>query len=118
MAFEGGDGWQLWQPGNATTSQHDERMRGQCNERRARDDVATTSWHDKAMRGKATRRRDDKRAAHREATQQPDGATREQEGGTGRNERMRRGDATTSWCNEFTRGWHNERLARGNATTS
>ena len=34
------------------------------------------------------------------------------------NERMRRGDATTSWRNELTRGRHNERTTRGYATTS
>jgi hypothetical protein len=36
----------------------------------------------------------------------------------GRNERTRRGNATTSWCDKLTRGWHNERTARGNVTTS
>ena len=41
------------------------------------------------------------------------------EGSAGRNERTRRGDATTrSWRDELTRGWCNERTARGNATTS
>ena len=70
-----------------------------------------------------TRRRDNERAARREvtrreATQQPAGATRGREGGVGRNERMRREDATTSWHDELTRGWYNERTARGNATTS
>jgi len=35
-----------------------------------------------------------------------------------RKKRTRRSDATTSWCNERTRGWRNERTARGNATTS
>jgi hypothetical protein len=51
--------------------------------------------------------------------QQPAGATRGQEGGAaGRNERMRRGDATTSWRNKLTRGWCNVRTAIGNATTS
>ena len=34
------------------------------------------------------------------------------------NERMRRGDATTSCCNELTRGRHNERTTRDYATTS
>ena len=51
--------------------------------------------------------------------QQPAGATGGQEGGAaGRNERTRRGDATTSWRNKLTRGWCNERTAIGNATTS
>jgi hypothetical protein len=43
---------------------------------------------------------------------------RGREGGAGCNKRTRRGDATTSWCDELTRGWRNERTARGNATTS
>jgi hypothetical protein len=34
------------------------------------------------------------------------------------NERMRRGDATTSWRDELTRGRHNEMMTRGYATTS
>jgi hypothetical protein len=34
------------------------------------------------------------------------------------NERMRRGDATSSWRDELTRGRHKERTTRGNATTS
>ena len=104
--------------GNAATSQQDERTRGRCNKRTTRDDAATTSWRDKTTRGGTMRGRDDKRAARREATQQPAGATRGQEGGAGRNERTRRGDATTSWRDELTRGWRNERTARGNATTS
>jgi hypothetical protein len=62
--------------GKATTSQHDERTRGWCNERTTRDDGATTSWHYAITRGGATRQRDNERAAHREATQQPAGATR------------------------------------------
>ena len=57
------------------------------------------------------------RATHQEATQQPAGATRGQEGGAGCNKRTRRGNATTSWCDKLTRGWHNERTAKGNATT-
>ena len=65
-----------------------------------------------------TRRQDNERAARREATQQPAGAKRGREGGAGCNERMRRGNATTSWRNELTRGWRNEMTARGNATTS
>jgi len=36
--------------GNATTSQHDERTRGQCNERTTRDNGATTSWRDETTR--------------------------------------------------------------------
>jgi len=83
--------------GNATTSQHDERTRGRCNKRMTRDDGATASWHDKTMRGGTTRQREDKRAAHREATQLPADATRGQEAGAGHNKRTRRGDATTSW---------------------
>jgi len=35
----------------ATTSQHNERTRGRCNERLARDDGATTSWRDETTRG-------------------------------------------------------------------
>jgi len=62
--------------GNATTSQNDERTRGRCNERTTRDDGATTSWRDAKMRGDTTRQRDDERAVHREATQQPSGASR------------------------------------------
>ena len=104
--------------GNATTSQHDQRTRGRCNERMTRDDGATTSWRVETTRGNMTRRRDDKRAAHQKMTQQPDDATRGRESGTGRNERMRRSNAITSWCNKLTRGWRNERMARGNATTS
>jgi len=42
--------------GNATTSQHDERTRGQCNERTTRDDGATTSWRDKTTRGRRNER--------------------------------------------------------------
>jgi hypothetical protein len=34
------------------------------------------------------------------------------------NERMRRGDATTSWCDKLTRWRNNERMTRGSATTS
>jgi hypothetical protein len=34
------------------------------------------------------------------------------------NKRMRRDNATTSWCSKRMRGWRNERMARGNATTS
>jgi hypothetical protein len=104
--------------GNTTTSQHDERTRGRCKERTTRDDDATTSWRDETTRGCTMRRRDNKRAARREAMQQPAGATRGGEGGAGCNERTRRGNATTSWRNELTRGWRNERTARGNATTS
>jgi len=66
-----------------------------------RDDGATTSWRDKRARGSTTRGQGDKRVAHQEAMQQPAGATRGREGGTGHNERTRRGDATTSWLNEF-----------------
>ena len=103
--------------GNATTtSQHDERTRGRCNERTTRDDGATTSWRDETTRGGTTRRQDDERAARREAKQQPAGMMRGREGSAGCNERMRRGDATTSWCDELTRGWRNKRMARGNAT--
>ena len=51
--------------GNATTSQHNERTRGRCNERTTRDDGATTSWRDATMRGGTTRQRDDERAARR-----------------------------------------------------
>jgi hypothetical protein len=50
--------------------------------------------------------------------QQPARAKRRQEGGAGRKERMRRGDATTSWRDELTRGWRNKMTARGYATTS
>jgi len=50
--------------GNATTSQHNERTRGQCNERMTRDDGTATSWQDKTTRGGTTRRRDDERAVH------------------------------------------------------
>ena len=64
------------------------------------------------------RRRDDERAARREATQQPAGATRGREGYMGHNKRTRRCDARTSWRDELTRGWRNERTARGNVTTS
>ena len=63
-------------------------------------------------------RRDDERVAHREVTQQPAGATRGEEGGAGRNERTRRGNATAGWYDELTRGWCKERTARGHATTS
>ena len=35
-----------------------------------------------------------------------------------RNERTVRGNTTTSWRDKTTRGQHNERTARGNATTS
>ena len=70
------------------------------------------------MRGGITRQQDNERAAHREAMQQPASATRGQEGGAGRNERTRRGDAKTSWHDELMRGWRNERMARGDATTS
>jgi hypothetical protein len=104
--------------GNTTTSQHDERTRGWCNERTTRDDGATTSWRNETTRGGTMRRQDNERAARQEATQQPAGATRGREGGAGRNERTRRGDATTSWRNELTRGWRNERTVRGNAATS
>jgi len=104
--------------GNATTSQHDKRTRGRCNKRTTRDNGATTSWPDKTMRGGTMRQREDERAAHREAMQQPAGATRGREGGAGHNERTRRGDATTSWRDELMREWYNERMARGNATTS
>jgi hypothetical protein len=48
--------------GNATTSQHDERTRGWCNERTTRDDGATTSWRDETTRGGTTRRGDGERA--------------------------------------------------------
>jgi len=95
--------------GNATTSHHNERTRGRCNKRMTRDDGVTTSWRDETARGGTTKRRDNKRAARREATQQPAGATRGQEGGMGCNERTRRGDATTSWHNELMRGWHSKR---------
>jgi hypothetical protein len=47
----------------ATTSQHNERTRGRCNERTTRDDGTTTSWHDETTRGGMTRQRDDERAA-------------------------------------------------------
>jgi hypothetical protein len=60
--------------GNATTSQHDERTRGRCNERTTRDDDATTSWCKETTRGRhdeTTRRQDNERAARQEATQQP-----------------------------------------------
>ena len=99
-------------------SQHDERTRGRCNEGTTRDDGMTTSWHDETTRGGTMRRQDSERAAHREATQQPAGATRGQEGCAGHNERTRRGDASASWCNKLTRWWRNERTTRGNATTS
>ena len=127
MAFDGiGDG----------LSQEDERavqgqatqqpastmrgMRVRCNERTTRYDDTTTSWRDETTRGGTTRQQDNERAARRKATQQPVGvgATRGREGGVGRNERMRRGDATKSWRDELTRGWRNERTARGNVTTS
>ena len=36
----------------------------------------------------------------------------------GRNEKTRRGDATTSWRDDFMRGRRSKRMARGNATTS
>ena len=104
--------------GNATTSQHDERRGGRCNVKTTRDDGMTTSWRDETTRGGTTRQRDDERAARREAMEQPAGATRGREGGAGRNKRLRRGDATKSWCNKLTRGRHNKRMARGNATTS
>ncbi len=104
--------------GNAITSQHDKRTRGRCNKRRMRDDDPTTSWRDKTTRGSTMRRRDDERAARREATQQPAGATRGREGYMGHNKRTRRCDARTSWRDELTRGWRNERTVRGNVTTS
>jgi len=91
--------------GNATTRQHDERTRGQCNDRTTRDDGVTTSWRNETKRAGMMRQRDDERVVHREVMQQPAGATRGREGGAGRNERMRRGDATTSWYIELTRGW-------------
>jgi hypothetical protein len=94
-------------------------MRGQeGGATRGRDDGPTTSWCNKTTRGGTTTRRHDERVASREATQQPAGATRGREGGMGHNERTRRGDVATSWCNELTRGWRNERTVRGNATTS
>ena len=118
-AFDGvGDGLRREDERAAQASQHDERMRGWCNERTTRDDGTTTSWHNKTTRGGTTRGQDDERAARREATQQPAGMTRGQEGGTGRNERMRRGNAATSSHDELTRGWCIERTMRGNATTS
>jgi hypothetical protein len=92
-------------------------MRGRCNERTTRDDDVTISWRDETTRGGTTRQRDDKRAAHREATQQPAGATRGREGGAGHNERTSRGDATKIWRDELTRGRRNERMTIGNATT-
>jgi len=94
---------------NTTTSQHNERMRGRCNERTTRYEGVTTSWRDETMRGSMTRRRYNERAAHQEAMRQPVGVTRGPKGGAGRNERTKRGDATTSWRNELARGWHNER---------
>jgi hypothetical protein len=75
--------------GNATTSQHDERTRGWCNKRTTRDDGATTSWRNETTRGGTTRRQDNKRAARREATQQPAGAARGREGGAGRKDEER-----------------------------
>jgi len=104
--------------GNATTSQHDQRMRGRCNERMTRDDGATTSWRNETTRGGTTRQQDGERVARREAMQQPAGTARGREGGAGCNERTRRGDATTSWRHKLTREWRNERTRRGNATTS
>jgi hypothetical protein len=103
---------------NTTTSQHNERMRGRCNERTTRYEGVTTSWRDETMRGSMTRRRYNERAARQEAMRQPVGVTRGPKGGAGRNERTKRGDATTSWRNELARGWHNERTVRGNATIS
>jgi hypothetical protein len=86
--------------GNATTSQHDERTRGRCNERTTRDDGATTSWRNETTRDGTTRLRDGERAAQREATQQPADATRGREaarGATrGRGEAIRQQAGTTS----------------------
>ena len=48
---------------NATTSQHNERTRGRCNERMTRDDGTTTSWRDETIRGGTMRRQDNERAA-------------------------------------------------------
>jgi hypothetical protein len=63
---------------------HDERMRGQHNERRMRDGV-TTSWHDKTMKRLVQQDEETaRRAARREATQQPACAMRGQEGGVTR----------------------------------
>ena len=57
----------------------DKRMRGRRKDR---------------LRNNQPVRREDERAAQGQATQQLAGATRGQEGDTGRNERTRRGDAT------------------------
>ena len=65
-----------------------------------------------------TRRQGNERAARREAMQQPAGAKRGRKGSAGHNKRTRRGDATTSWRDELTRGRRNEMTARGYATTS
>ena len=51
-------------------------------------------------------------------TQQPAGTTRGGEGDTGHNKRTRRGDTTTSRCDELKRGWRKDRTTRGNMTTS
>ena len=64
------------------------------------------------------RRWDYERVACGEATQQSVSAMRRLEGGMGRSKKTRRGNATTSWCNELTRGWRKERTVRVNATTS
>ena len=58
--------------GSATTSWHDERTRGQHNERTMRDDV-NTSWQDKTMRGRhnKTTRRQGGRRVERRRTNQP-----------------------------------------------
>ena len=115
-AFDGiGDGLQredekaaqgqaMQQPASTMRGREGGETRGR-QEMMARQPAGTTRQREATRRDdKTMRRRDDKRAAHREATQQPDGATRGREGGAGRNERTRRGDATTSWCDELTRG--------------
>ena len=92
-------------------------MQREDNKRRWRNNQLARKDNERRY-DETKRRQDDERVARREATQQPAGATRGQEGGAGHNERTRRGDATTSWRDKLMRGWRNERTARGNVTTS
>ena len=118
MVFDGSSS--VWRCSMASAMDYDKRTRGRCkpaSTMRGQEGGATRR-RDKTMRGITTRVQEDERAAHQEATQQPAGMTRRREGNTERNKRTKRGDATTSWHDELTRGWRNERMARNDATTS
>jgi hypothetical protein len=70
---------------------------------RRRDNETTRQREGGALRGDATTSRRDERYKDEWAAQR---------------ERTRRGNATTNWHDERTRGWRNERTARGDVTFS